>query len=380
MTRVATDRKAVFFGELMMRLSTKRYERLVQAREFDVSYSGAEANLGVSLVQYGVTSYMVSSVPDNAIGEACLSYLRQFGLNLDHVKKNGFRLGIYYVEDRSVPAPLHLSIQPQGQLHQRTCRGRFRLGRDLRGKALVPFYRHHASPFGQCRSHHPRGLCRGEEAWRNGQRRSQLQAQALVGRKGRARRWATSCSTSTSCSPTRRRPNSLFGIKARGTDVHAGKLDEQGYRDVACQLVERFGFSHVSITLRGSVSASVNDWSGFLFDGKDFYTSRKYHIDPVVDRIGGGDAFSSGIIYGLLTGQDLQETVEFAAAASCLKHTIHGDFNLVSFDEIMELIHSGGSGPHPALSKNPGRLPTDIGMTILSSVFIWHFDPERWLV
>jgi 2-dehydro-3-deoxygluconokinase len=113
---------------------------------------------------------------------------------------------------------------------------------------------------------------------------------------------------------------------------------------VAAQLYQKFKLKYVSITLRESHSATVNDWSGMLYDGKRYFTSRKYHIDYIVDRIGGGDAYSSGIIYGLLTDQDLQETVEFAAAASCLKHTIHGDFNLATFDEIVALIRGDGSG------------------------------------
>ena len=123
-----------------------------------------------------------------------------------------------------------------------------------------------------------------------------------------------------------------------------GRIDARGYEDVAAQLRERFDLSHVSISLRESLSATVNNWSGMLCDGRRCYTSRSYHMDYIVDRIGGGDAYSSGIIYGLLTGQDLQETVEFAAAASCLKHTIHGDFNLVSFDEVLALMGGDASG------------------------------------
>jgi 2-dehydro-3-deoxygluconokinase len=136
----------------------------------------------------------------------------------------------------------------------------------------------------------------------------------------------------------------VFGIAARGSDVKGGKISERGYEDVAAQLHERFHLDYVSISLRESLSATANNWSGMLYDGKRFYTSRKYHMDYIVDRIGGGDAYSSGIIYGLLTGQDLQESVEFATAASCLKHTIHGDFNLVTFDEVLALMGGDASG------------------------------------
>ncbi len=343
MTKVATDKKAVFFGELMMRLSTKHHERLVQAREFDVSYSGAEANLGVSLVQYGVTSYMVSSVPDNAIGEACLNYLRQFGLNLDHVKKNGFRLGIYYVETGASQRPSTFLYNRKGSSINELSAGDFDWDAIFAGKhwfhftGITPALSDSVAAITKeaCAAAKRHGVTVSADL---NFRRKLWSVEKARKEMGDLMQYVDVLFTNEE------EVELLFGIKARGTDVHAGKLDEQGYQDVARQLVERFGFTHVSITLRESVSASVNDWSGFLFDGKDFYMSRKYHIDPVVDRIGGGDAFSSGIIYGLLTGQDLQETVEFAAAASCLKHTIHGDFNLVSFDEIMELIRSGGSG------------------------------------
>jgi 2-dehydro-3-deoxygluconokinase len=136
----------------------------------------------------------------------------------------------------------------------------------------------------------------------------------------------------------------VFGIQARETNVTAGKLSAPGYEGAAAQLCDRFHLKYVSISLRGSISATANDWCGMLYDGRRCYTSRKYHIDYIVDRVGGGDAYSSGIIYGLLTGQDLQETVDFAAAASCLKHSIHGDFNLVSFDEILALMGGDASG------------------------------------
>jgi 2-dehydro-3-deoxygluconokinase len=138
--------------------------------------------------------------------------------------------------------------------------------------------------------------------------------------------------------------DTVFGIKDEGSDVRGGKISERGYEAVAAELHRKFKLEYVSISLRESISATVNNWSGALYDGKKFYTSRKYRIDHIVDRVGGGDAYSSGIIYGLLTGQDLQESVEFAAAASCLKHTIHGDFNLVTFDEVLALVNGDGSG------------------------------------
>ncbi|HHX36363.1 MAG TPA: sugar kinase, partial [Clostridiaceae bacterium] len=132
----------------------------------------------------------------------------------------------------------------------------------------------------------------------------------------------------------------VFGIKAKGSDITSGKLNEAGYRDVITQLVDRFGFKYVAVTLRESYSASHNGWSGILYDGQEFYRSRRYDIVPIIDRVGGGDSFAGGLIYAFLTDKKPQEAVDFAAAASCLKHTINGDFNLISVDEV-ELLASG---------------------------------------
>jgi 2-dehydro-3-deoxygluconokinase len=136
----------------------------------------------------------------------------------------------------------------------------------------------------------------------------------------------------------------VFGISARDSDISAGRLDVAGYDEVARKLLERFRLRYAVITLRESLSATVNNWSGMFYDGHRFYHSRRYHIDHIVDRVGGGDAFSGGFIYGILTGMDPQDTVEFAAAASCLKHTIHRDFNLATLDEVMTLMRGEGSG------------------------------------
>jgi 2-dehydro-3-deoxygluconokinase len=343
MERKKTDKRAVFFGELMMRLSTKRHERLVQAREFEVSYSGAEANLGVSLVNYGVASTMVSSVPDNPVGDACLAYIRQFGLDLEHVRRNGFRLGIYYVETGASQRPSTFLYNRKGSSITELRVGDFDWDAIFAGAHWFHFTG--ITPaLGDSVADITREACRA--AKRNGVMVSaDLNFRKKLWPVEQARKVMGELMQYVDVLFTNEEEAEVvFGIKARDTDVHAGSLNEQGYRDVARQLAERFGCRYVSITLRESVSATVNDWSGMLYDGKSFTTSRRYHIDPVIDRIGGGDAYSAGIIYGLLTEQDLQETVEFAAAASCLKHSIHGDFNLVSFEEVLTLMKGDASG------------------------------------
>ncbi len=343
MKQVATDRKVVLFGELMMRLSTKRHERIVQAREFDVIYSGAEANLGVALAAFGVQSYMVSSVPDNAVGQACLAYMRQFGLNLDAVRRNGHRLGIYFVETGAAQRPSTFLYNRAGSSITEMRPG------DIDWKALFAgkhwFHFTGITPaLGDSVAAITKEACAEARAQGvtvscdlNFRRKlwSQEKARTVM---GELLEYVNVLFTNEEEAET------LFGIKARDSNVRGGTISERGYEDVAVQLARRFDLRAVSITLRESLSATENNWSGMLYDGKRFYTSRRYHMDYIVDRIGGGDAYSSGIIYGMLTGQDLQESVEFAAAASCLKHTIHGDFNLVTFDEVLALMAGDASG------------------------------------
>ncbi len=343
MKQVATDRKVVLFGELMMRLSTKRHERIVQAREFEVIYSGAEANLGVALAGFGVESFMVSSVPDNAVGQACLAYMRQFGLNLDYVRKNGHRLGIYFVETGAAQRPSTFLYNRTGSSITELLPGDIDWKAIFAGKhwfhftAITPALGDSVAAITReaCVAAHDLGLTVScdlnfrRKLW-SAEKARTVMADLL--------QFVDVLFTNEEEAET------LFGIKARDTNVKGGTLSASGYEDVAVQLRQRFGLWAASITLRESISATENNWSGMLYDGKRFYTSRRYHMDYIVDRIGGGDAYSSGIIYGMLTGQDLQESVEFAAAASCLKHTIHGDFNLVSFDEVLALMEGDASG------------------------------------
>ena len=340
---VTETKKAVFFGELMMRLATKHYERIIQAREFEVDYSGAEANVGVSLANYGLESYIVSSVPDNAVGQACLNYMRQFNLNLDHVKRNGFRLGIYYVETGAAQRPSSFLYNRKGSSITELRTGDFDWDEIFKGKhwfhftGITPALADSVAEITKeaCRAAKKHGLTVSCD----------LNFRKRLWSKEKAQQIMTALLEYVDILFTNEEEvETVLGIKAKGTDVAAGKLDQVGYQDVARRLCEKFALQYVSITLRGSVSATINDWSGMIFDGNKFYHSKEYHIDHIVDRIGGGDAFSSGIIYGLLTGMPLQETVDFAAAASCLKHTIHRDFNLVTLEEVRALMQGGGGG------------------------------------
>jgi 2-dehydro-3-deoxygluconokinase len=343
MKQVPCDKKVVMFGELMMRLSTKRYERIVQAREFDVSYNGAEANSACALTGYGIQGYVVSSVPDNAVGDACLAYMRQFGVNLDYVKRNGFRLGIYYVETGAAQRASTFLYNRKGSSITELRPGDFDWDEIFRGKHWF-----HVTGITPALADNVADITR--EAFAAASRKGltvscDLNFRRKLWSAQKARQVMTELMEYTDVLFTNEEEAStVFGIEARDCDVKAGKISHTGYEDVAAQLHEKFKLKYVSISLRESQSATVNDWSGMLYDGRQFYTSRKYHIDYIVDRVGGGDAYSSGIIYGLMTDQDLQETVDFAAAASCLKHSIHGDVNLVKFDEVLALMGGDASG------------------------------------
>jgi 2-dehydro-3-deoxygluconokinase len=341
--RIPTDKKVVLFGELMMRLSTKGHERIVQARQFDVIYSGAEANLGAALEAFGVESFMVSAVPDNPVGQACLNYLRQYGLNLEHVRRSGYRLGIYFVETGAAQRPSTFLYNRKGSSITELKPGEIDWPRIFQGKhwfhftGITPALADSVAAITKeaCAAARKAGVTVSCDLNFRKKLWSREKAAAVM---TDLMQYVDVLFTNEEEAET------LFGIAARDTNVKGGVISARGYEDVAAQLHERFKLSHVSISLRESISATANNWSGMLYDGKKFHTSRTYHIDNIVDRIGGGDAFSSGIIYGLLTGQDLQETVEFAAATSCLKHTIYGDFNLVTFDEVIALMTGDASG------------------------------------
>ena len=336
------NNKAVFFGELMLRLSSKGYERFVQSREFDARYTGAEANAAVSLSNYGFESYIVSAVPPHEIGQACLNYFNQYGVNTDYVKRMGEKLGILYVETGA-------SQRPSKVIYDRAYSSITELGCDdfnwdaiFDGKdwfhfsGTVPALSDNLAVIlnKACRKAKFYGLKIScdlnyrKKLW-DSQKACEVMSglmefvDVLIGNEEDS--------------------DKVFGIRAHKSSVIDGKLDEDGYKEVAAKLYEKFNLKYAAITLRESFSASRNGWSALLFDGKDYNFSRKYDIQ-VVDRVGGGDSFAGGLIYSLMKGFDSKKAVEFAVAASCLKHSIPGDFNLVTEDEVCLLMNGDSSG------------------------------------
>lgn len=332
----------VLFGELLLRLNAEGFSRLVQADRFQVYYTGGEANAGASLVNWGYEALVVSRVPAHEIGQACVNFLRRYGLDPRYVQRAGDRIGIFYVENGA--------SQRQSKIIY-----------DRRNSAFTTF---DDSTLDWDEVFHGR-------RWFHFTGTAPAVAPRLVPVLERACAAARRQGVTVSCDLNFRRKlwsaaeaqaamtglmefvdvlicneedtEQVFGIKARDTDVQRGRLSRDGYEDVARQLRARFDFSHVAITLRESHSASVNTWSALLLADAAAAFSRQYQIQ-IVDRIGGGDAFAAGLICGLCEGMSPQETVEFAVAASCLKHTIPGDFNLVSREEVLTLLSGDGSG------------------------------------
>jgi len=339
---VSESKQAVFFGELLLRLATKRYERFVQAREFEAGYTGAEANAAVSLVHYGMGAHLVSVVPDTEIGDACVNFVRQFGVNVDYVLRGGKRLGTYYLETGASQRPSKVIYDRAGSSITELTPGAVDWDAVFAGKQWF-HWSGTAPALSDSMAATTREAC--QAARKHGLTVScDLNYRRKLWTPEKARAVMTEMMQYVDVLIGNEEDSALvLGVEAKNVDVELGSLDVERYKEVARELHARFGFRYVATTLRESLSASANRWSCLLSDGAACYLSRKYEI-WIVDRVGGGDSFSGGLIYALLSGMDCQRAVEFAAAASCLKHSIPGDFNHVSKAEVLALVGGSGAG------------------------------------
>ncbi|ADG83097.1 PfkB domain-containing protein [Thermincola ferriacetica] len=336
------SKKVVTFGEIMLRLSTPGYQRFVQAESFDVTYGGGESNVAVSLANFGEDAYFVTKVPDNPIGQSAINHLRRFGVKTDYIARGGERLGIYFLETGASQRPSKVVYDRANSAIATAVEGDFDWQQIFSGAAWFHFT----------------GIT---PALSDSAARLTLAAARVAKEMGltvscdlnyRKKLWSTEKARQVMTElmqyvdvaiGNEEDAEKVFGIKADNTDITSGELSREGYKDVARKLAEKFGFKYVAITLRESYSASDNGWSGMLYDGKDYYFSRKYNI-RIVDRVGGGDSFVGGLLYALLNDYTPEDAVNFAAAASCLKHTILGDFNHVTVEEVKNLMSGDGSG------------------------------------
>lgn len=335
-------KRIVAFGEIMLRLNPESYQRLIQANRLEMSFSGGEANVAVSLANYGMDAVFVSKVPAHEIGQGAINELRRFGVDTTHVLRGGDRLGIYFVEKGASQRPSKVIYDRAGSAV--ACSKKEEYDWDAIFEGADWFHWTGITP--ALGGDLPE-ICM--EACKAAKVRNVKISCDLNFRK---KLWSSqqACEVMSRlmpyvdvCIANEEDAKDVFGIEAEDTDIDSGHLNHEGYISVARQLSERFGFEKVAITLRSSISANDNDWAAMLYTEDGVYFSPSYRIH-IVDRVGGGDSFGGGLIYGLLTGKQPQDAINFAVAASCLKHTIERDFNLVSAAEVESLAKGNASG------------------------------------
>lgn len=334
--------KVVTLGEIMLRLSTPRFERFVQSDSFDVVYGGGEANVAVSLTNYGYEGHFVSKLPNHEIGQAAINHLRRFGVNTDYIARGGDRVGIYYLESGASMRPskviydrAHSSIA-EADIDDFDFDEIFKDAKWFHFSGITPALSQKAALL-------------TEEALKAAKRHGVTTSVDLNYRKNlwtpeEAQKTMTKLMEYVDvCIGNEEDAHLTLGFKPGKTDVTSGELELSGYESIFKQMKDKFGFKYVISSLRESYSASDNGWSACAYDGNEFYHSRKYDI-RIVDRVGGGDSFASGVIFGLLEGKNFKDALEFGVAASALKHTIHGDFNMVTVSEVENLLQGDASG------------------------------------
>ena len=334
--------KVITFGEIMLRLASVGYQRFVQAEGFGATYGGGEANVAVSLANYGFDTEFVTRLPKHEIGQAAVNSLRKYGVGTRYIARGGERVGIYYLEKgASQRASKVIYDRNNSAIASATTS-------DFDWKAIfqdADWF--HFTGITPALNNEVAELCLHacQAAKQYGVKiscdlnyRNKLWSKEKAGQV-----MAKLCEYVDVCIANEEDAADVFQIHASNTDVTSGKVNREGYQMVAKQLMERFGFEKVAITLRESISANDNNWSAMLYDGSEYYYSKTYAMH-IVDRVGGGDSFGGGLICAILNGYTSQDVIEFAVAASCLKHSIEGDVNLVSIEEVLKLAQGDGSG------------------------------------
>ena len=334
--------KVVTFGEIMLRLAPNGNYRFFQQDQMQATFGGGEANVAVSLANFGLDSVYVTKLPNNAIGQAAINNLRSFGVNTTKIARGGDRVGIYYLEKG---ASQRGSVCIYDRAHSSISEADisdFDWDNIFEGADWF-----HFTGITPALSDGLVEICENacEVAKSRGVKIScDLNYRGKLWTKDKARQVMTKLAKYVDvCIANEEDAKDVFGIEAKDTDVYSGKLKKSGYIEVAQQLAENFGFEKVAITLRTSISANDNMWAAMLYDGENAFFSKEYALH-IVDRVGGGDSFGAGLIYAMLNTKDEQSTIDFAVAASALKHSIEGDFNRVSVEEVEKLMCGDGSG------------------------------------
>lgn len=334
--------KVVTFGEIMLRLAPNGYYRFFQQDQMQATFGGGEANVAVSLANFGMQSAYVTKLPTHAIGQAAVDNLRYFGVDTTQIVRGGNRVGIYYLEKG---ASQRGSVCIYDRANSSIAEAQ---PQDFDWNVIFTdaewFHFTGITPaLGDNLVEICKQACIAAKE-RNVKISCDLNYRGKLWTREKARQVMSElCQYVDVCIANEEDAKDVFGIEAENTDIYQGKLNKEGYQSVAKQLKEQFEFDKVAITLRTSISASDNNWAGMLYDGNDFYYSKEYHLH-IVDRVGGGDSFGAGLIYALLTGKSMQETIEFAVSASALKHSVEGDFNRVTVAEVEKLAGGDASG------------------------------------
>ncbi len=338
-------KKVVTMGEIMLRLSTPNNEKFIQADEFDINYGGGEANVAVSLANYGHDADFVTAVPDNELGACAVAALRKYGVGTSNIAKCGERLGIYFLETGSAMRPSKVVYDRAHSSISTATAADFDFDKIFAGADWFHFT-------GITPAVSDAAAVLTEEALKAAKKHG---VKVSVDLNFRKKLWSSEKAQKVMknlmqyvdvCIGNEEDAELVLGYKPGNTDVTSGDLELAGYKSIFEQMVADYNFEYCISSLRVSHSASDNGWSACIYarDTKEFYHSKEYRIHPIVDRVGGGDSFAGGVICGLLDGKDFRSALEFGVAASALKHTIPGDFNLVSRKEVETLAGGDASG------------------------------------
>lgn len=334
--------KVVTFGEIMLRLCPEGYLRFFQNDRMEATFGGAEANVAVSLANFGIDSRYVTKLPDNPVGRGALASLRSFGVDTSEIVFGGDRLGIYFLEKGAAQRGSLCVYDRAGSAIMKASRDDFDWDKIFEGASWFHFTGITPALSGELVDILMIALSKAKE--RNITVSCDLNYRSKLWTKAEAcAAMSKLCGYVDVLIANEEDVKDVFGIVPGDSDITGGKLSAKGYEYQAETLKARFGFKYIAFTLRGSVSASDNYWKGVLYDGNKFYYSKEYLIH-IVDRVGGGDSFGAGLIYSFLNGKDPSYAIDFAVAASCLKQTIEGDFNRVSVKEVEKLSGGDASG------------------------------------
>jgi 2-dehydro-3-deoxygluconokinase len=335
-------KKVVTMGEIMLRLSSPGFLRFNQSNSFDVVYGGGEANVAVSLANYGLEAYFVSKLPKHEIGQCAIEALRKQNVKTDFVARGGDRLGIYFLETGASMRPSKVVYDRANSAISEAEISDFDFDAIFKDAEWFHFT-------GITPALGPKAAALTEAALKAAKQHGVTVSVDLNFRKKlwtpeQAQKVMTPLMQYVDvCIGNEEDAEKVLGFKPGDTNVEKGELELAGYMDMFRRMQEKFNFKYVATSLRESYSASDNGWSALIYDGNEFYHSKKYEV-RIVDRVGGGDSFASGLIYGLISGKDYKAALEFGVAASALKHTIFGDFNLVTVEEVEALVGGDASG------------------------------------